>query len=518
VQGESIVDDNDSPVALHGVAFGNAVWSGVALPTASQTEVDYERVAAMGMNLIRFYMNYVTFEGDAAPFQYQESGFDWVDQNVAWAKAHGIRLLLNMHVPQGGYQSNGQGLALWTDVQNRDRLTALWQAIARHYRDEPTVLGYDLVNEPVTASSKQEWVDLAERLVGAIRDVDPYHIITVVRLNAINGTWSNDADMNFFRVADPNVLYEFHFYTPMEFTHQGASWVNCCQTPTSYPDENALTVDWRNLVWKHWTWDGAPPAAQLRIPDGNTPWTQYSMRYTVSDPTYELGRPTFMSQNNAGTVYFDDFVVNEYDSQGNFLREIWRVDPENVADWYFWLDTTNTPNAIGQKVQGPDGHAGSTSVGIAGTNADSSLGNDAYFFRVQQGYSYEIVYWARAESSAAGSQSLGRLDFVESTVPLQARDAAMLASEIDRYVAWGRAQQVPLYLGEFGCIKAAFERGGLVWVGDMLDLAASRGYGWTYHDYHESGFGLYWGDYPSPPDPANANQPLIDLFTQRLAQ
>jgi endoglucanase len=93
----------------------------------------------------------------------------------------------------------------------------------------------------------------------------------------------------------------------------------------------------------------------------------------------------------------------------------------------------------------------------------------------------------------------------------------MLASELDRYVAWGRAQKVPLYLGEFGCIKAAFERGGLVWVGDMLDLAASRGYGWTYHDYHESGFGLYWGDYPSPPDPANANQPLIDLFTERLA-
>jgi endoglucanase len=518
VRGESIVDDTDTPVALRGVAFGNAVWSNVALPTASQTEVDYARVAAMGMNLIRFYLNYVTFEDDTAFFQYKPSGFEWVDQNVAWAKAHDIRLLLNMHVPQGGYQSNGGGTALWTDVANRDRLTALWTAIASYYRDEPTILGYDLVNEPVTATSKQEWVDLAQRLVGAIRQVDPYHIIAVERLNAVSGAWSNDADMNFFLVDDPNVLYEFHSYLPFEFTHQGASWVNCCQAPTSYPDETALTVSWADLTWKHWTWDGTPPSSALRIPDGDSPWTEYSVRYTVTDPTYELGRPNFMSQNNTGTVYFDDFVVNEYDPQGTFVREIWRVDPENAADWYFWLDTTNTPGAVGQKVQGADGHAGTRSVGIAGTTGDSSLSNDAYFFRVQQGNTYEIVYWARAENSAAGSQSLGRLDFVESKVPIQARDAAMLASEMDRFVAWGRAHQVPLFLGEFGCIKAAFDRGGLQWVGDMLDLAASRGYAWTYHDYHESAFGIYWGDYPTPPDPANANQPLIDLFTARLSR
>jgi endoglucanase len=265
VRGESIVDDTDTPVALRGVAFGNAVWSNVALPTASQTEVDYARVAAMGMNLIRFYLNYVTFEDDTAFFQYKKSGFDWVDENVAWAKAHNIRLLLNMHVPEGGYQSNGDGLALWTDVANRDRLTALWQAIATHYRDEPTILGYDLVNEPVTATSKQEWVDLAQRLVGAIRQVDPYHIITVERLNAVSGSWSNDADMNFFLVDDSNVLYEFHSYVPMEFTHQGASWVNCCQAPTNYPDENALAVNWADLTWKHWTWDGTPPSSTLRI-------------------------------------------------------------------------------------------------------------------------------------------------------------------------------------------------------------------------------------------------------------
>jgi endoglucanase len=93
----------------------------------------------------------------------------------------------------------------------------------------------------------------------------------------------------------------------------------------------------------------------------------------------------------------------------------------------------------------------------------------------------------------------------------------MLAAELDRYAAWGEARGVPLYLGEFGAIRASFERGGLSWVTDMLDLLAERDMAWTYHSYRESAFGLYWDDYPTPPNPANANTALIELFTERLA-
>jgi len=53
--------------------------------------------------------NYVTFEDDAAPNVYKQAGWDWLDLNVQWAKAHGIHLIFNMHVPQGGFQSNGAG-------------------------------------------------------------------------------------------------------------------------------------------------------------------------------------------------------------------------------------------------------------------------------------------------------------------------------------------------------------------------------------------------------------------------
>src|SRR5215471_15556903 len=101
-------------------------------------------------------------------------------------------------------------------------------------------------------------------------------------------------------------------------------------------------------------------------------------------------------------------------------------------------------------------------------------------------------------------------------VCVQARDKAFLAAELQRYVAWGRAHGVPLFLGEFGLHQPCFDgRGGLRWVEDMLDLVEENRLSFSYHAYHEDGFGLYRGG--GAIDPARANQGLIDLFTRKLA-
>jgi hypothetical protein len=152
--GETIIDGSGQPVRLRGVAFGNQVWGGRALPITHHGEVDYGRVRAMGMNAIRFYMYYGTFEDDRAPFAYKAAGWQWLDTNIAWARRHGVYLILNMHVPPGGFQSNGEGRALWETPANQDRLVALWRAIATHTAKEPMIAGYDLLNEPGVTKSK----------------------------------------------------------------------------------------------------------------------------------------------------------------------------------------------------------------------------------------------------------------------------------------------------------------------------------------------------------------------------
>jgi hypothetical protein len=177
VRGTDIVDAKGRPVVLRGVAFGNQVWNNVRLPRRDHDETDYQRVAAMGMNAVRFYMNYRTFENDAAPGKYLDDGWQWLDDNVAWAKRHGVYLILNMHVPPGGFQSLGNGKALWDRPEAQDRLIALWTAIARHCKGEPTVAGYDLLNEPVVTKAASQWHDLAARVAAAIRAVDGDHML-----------------------------------------------------------------------------------------------------------------------------------------------------------------------------------------------------------------------------------------------------------------------------------------------------------------------------------------------------
>ena len=223
-RGTQIVAEDGKPIYFHGIAFGNRVWSNERIPREHHGEEDFARVHDMGMNLIRFYLNYRTFESDDHPYVYLVDGWRWLDENVAWARAHGVYLILNMHVPQGGFQSQGKGWDLWDKPENQKRLIALWKAIADHFKNEPVIMGYDLVNEPGVSTDRVQWQQLAQQLVDAIRSVDSHHPVIVERVNSIHGKWVNDDNMNFFTVNDKNVIYEFHIYDPYFYTHQHSPW------------------------------------------------------------------------------------------------------------------------------------------------------------------------------------------------------------------------------------------------------------------------------------------------------
>ena len=43
--------------------------------------------------------------------------------------------------------------------------------------------------------------------------------------------------MNFFLLNDRNVMYEFHTYAPMAFTHQDADWIDAMKdVDSAWPD------------------------------------------------------------------------------------------------------------------------------------------------------------------------------------------------------------------------------------------------------------------------------------------
>lgn len=163
----------------------------------------YAELAALGFNSVRLMLSYNLFEDDTAPGLYKEEGWAVLDRHIQWAQAYGLRVILDMHVPQGGYQSASGFKNFGSRADLKMRLENLWVAIAGRYRNETTIVGYDLINEPYV----NNWFAYAATLIEKIRAVDPNHLIVVeVSFHP------NDTGM--YRLADPGVLYDVHWYEP----------------------------------------------------------------------------------------------------------------------------------------------------------------------------------------------------------------------------------------------------------------------------------------------------------------
>ncbi len=157
-------------------------------------EEDVAFIKSCGANVVRLALNYRHFERDDAPFEYLESGFERLDRAVGWCARHGVYVILDLHAVQGWQNTDwhsdnsSRHAFFWQHKQFQDRFIALWEEFARRYKGNPTIAGYNVMNEPVTNAPNGRFSDaytpdwdainrVYRRVVGAIRAIDPDHII-----------------------------------------------------------------------------------------------------------------------------------------------------------------------------------------------------------------------------------------------------------------------------------------------------------------------------------------------------
>jgi hypothetical protein len=107
---------------------------------------------------------------------------------------------------------------------------AYWEALARHFAAVSSDrIFFEIMNEPhLTAREKIDpswWAPVQAELAAAIRRGAPDNTIiaTGERWGGIDGLVALEP------LADPNVVYSFHWYDPFTFTHQGAGWAGPLQ-------------------------------------------------------------------------------------------------------------------------------------------------------------------------------------------------------------------------------------------------------------------------------------------------
>ena len=107
-----------------------------------------------------------------------------------------------------------------TNDSDVERLKLLWGRIAQHYAEsDPNRVFFEIMNEP-ELGDPYRWSGIQGRVVAAIRRIAPRHTIIVA-----GASYSAISDLFMLpAVSDDNLIYNFHYYAPHLFTHQGASW------------------------------------------------------------------------------------------------------------------------------------------------------------------------------------------------------------------------------------------------------------------------------------------------------
>ena len=174
------------------------------------TREDIALLHRAGFNAIRIPMHYSLFEGDDA------EGFKLLDRVIGWSRAEGLYVVLDLHAAPGGQTGanidDSAGYPwLYSSPQEQEHLIAIWRRLAAHYHDEPAVLGYDLLNEPIPpfpklASFNASLEPLYKKLAAEIRKVDAHHILFLG-----GAQWDGNFSI-FGQPFDDKVVYTFHKY------------------------------------------------------------------------------------------------------------------------------------------------------------------------------------------------------------------------------------------------------------------------------------------------------------------
>jgi len=293
-QGTGIVDASGRPLQVRGISIGNwfvlegYFWRFGGL-SQSQTEVellfddllgpthareflytwrqnfmseaDVHRIKQDGFNTIRIPLHTKYFKSD------DDEGFKLIDQLNTWCRKEHLYVILMLESGIGGFtgeaSDDGPGYPwLLKDAGMQAFVNDAWQRVANHYKDEPIILGYDLLNEPLLWSGFLDMESLIEpeyrRLTEAIRKVDTNHMII---LQPPLGRFSA-----FGKPFDGNTVYSFHSYsaTPgLEFLQQYLDFRSKYQVPIFFSEiYTERTPEWviahvnlaeqYNIGWMIW--------------------------------------------------------------------------------------------------------------------------------------------------------------------------------------------------------------------------------------------------------------------------
>lgn len=197
-----------------GINLGNALeapnegdW-GVVLQ-----EVYFDLIKQAGFQSVRIPVRWSAHVGRTAPFRLEASLLRRVDWAIEQALSRDLAVIVNIH----HYDEIMQDAASY-----RAQFLAIWKQLADHYKDYSYDLCFEILNEPHGSLTPTLWNIYQQEAVALIRESNPHRTLLVTPAN-----WGGTGAVSTLELPaeDDNLIVTVHYYSPFQFTHQGAEWV-----------------------------------------------------------------------------------------------------------------------------------------------------------------------------------------------------------------------------------------------------------------------------------------------------
>lgn len=316
-------------------------------------EKDFKIIAGMGANAIRVPFHYRLIE--TKPFRYSVEGIAYFKKVFLWAKKYKLRVILDLHAACGAqnhdWHSDSDGRAyLWENKEFQERTYALWEKIADIFKDETSLCGYDVLNEPILDGRDPVLLTKFYRqLIKRIRAVDKKNIIFLEgdiwaqRIDYLNELISDDTSIS-IHAYEP-FLYTLNLNPLQTFpgTINGVVWnekklYKYMEKYYQFSLRNKVKiyvgefgVNWRGGFWGELKWVKTMLDVFKAFNFGYTYWTYKAVANTVfPDGLYQY-IPNNSYVNREGPVYGWERYVT-----------LWKTDKDKIVD--FWSTDNYTPN------------------------------------------------------------------------------------------------------------------------------------------------------------------------------
>ena len=186
---------------------------------------DISVIRSWGMDHIRLPIDYELVETNEG--EEVTEGYDRIRTVIGWCKEEGLNMILDLHKTFGySFYDGFNEFGFFENEDYQNRFYLLWERLAKQFGEYKDMLAFELLNEVTKKEYCDLWNKISIECIKRIRKICPDIKILV------GGYYNNsvEAVKDIAMPYDENIIYNFHCYEPLIFTHQGADWIPTMDT------------------------------------------------------------------------------------------------------------------------------------------------------------------------------------------------------------------------------------------------------------------------------------------------